>query len=64
MADKYKIKEVNVTLANGITVKVEIEKIENLKDLIDDLKCIGLLDLNVKPESAALVRPLEIFISN
>jgi hypothetical protein len=49
MADKYKIKEVNVALTNGITVKVEIEKIENLKDLIDDLKTIGLLDLSAKP---------------
>ncbi len=49
MADKYKIKEVNVALTNGITVKVEIEKIEDLKDLIDDLKNIGLLDLTAKP---------------
>jgi hypothetical protein len=53
MADKYKIKEVNVALTNGITVKVEIEKIENLKDLIDDLKTIGLLDLSAKPAGKA-----------
>lgn len=49
MSDKYKIVEVNVALKNGITVKVEIDKIESLKDLIDDLKNIGLLDLSAKP---------------
>jgi hypothetical protein len=49
MSDKYKIKGVTVTLSNGITLQVEVEKLENLKDLVDDLKSTGLSNFILKP---------------
>lgn len=44
MAQSYKIKEVNIQLASGINLTVEVDSVQQLKELITDLKQVELLN--------------------